>query len=50
MINIEKNKLLNNQLSEMYKNYAEEFLSEYAKAFNDKNPPPRIHRFGIVDE
>ena len=50
MINVEKNKSLNKQLSDMYDKYAEEFLREYAKDFNDKNPPPRIHRFGIVDE
>lgn len=50
MVDIERNKVINKKLSDLYTKYSEEFLSVYADAFEDKEPPCRINVFGIIDE
>lgn len=48
MIDIKKNREINERLSTLYSHYTEEFLEAYAQAFKT-DPPPRINEFGIID-
>lgn len=41
---------VNQELSEVYKSYTEEFLNSYIEAYHDNNAPSRINEFGIIDE
>ena len=51
MIDVEKNREINEKLKNLYASYTREFLKEYTAAFSsDKNPPDRINEFGIIDE
>lgn len=51
MINIEKNREINEELENLYASCKAEFLKEYTAAFlSDQNPPERINEFGIIDE
>ena len=51
MINVDKNKVLNKKLLDLYHQKTDAFLKEYKKAFSDdQNPPDQIGTFGIVDE
>lgn len=51
MIDVKKNREINEKLKNLYDSYTSEFLKEYTAAFlSDKNPPDRINEFGIIDE
>ncbi len=51
MIDLKRNKEINEELRKLYKANTDEFLKEYKKAFTrDENPPKRINEFGIIDE
>lgn len=45
----EKNKQINNALSQLYHENTEAFLSEWKKHYGNDGAPDRINEFGIVD-
>ena len=50
MIDIEKNKRINNDLSKLYEQVTEKTLEAYRNCFSeDDDPPKRINEFGIID-
>lgn len=50
MIDIEKNKRINNDLSKLYEQVTEKTLEAYRNCFiEDDDPPKRINEFGIID-
>lgn len=49
MINVEKNKSINQALRNLYGSYRDDYLAAYRRVFNDPKPPKRINEFGIID-
>lgn len=49
MINVEKNRWINQALCSLYESYCECYLTAYRSVFNDPAPPKRINEFGIID-
>lgn len=50
MIDVSKNKKINEELSNLYNEYSAACLKTYIEIFHDPEPPCRINEFGIVDE
>ncbi len=50
MIDIARNRRINEELSDLYAKYSVSCMEAYMAAFDDPNPPCRINEFGIVDE
>lgn len=49
MINVERNRSINQALCHLYESYREDYLAAYRHVFNDPEPPKRINEFGIID-
>lgn len=51
MIDVKRNKALNEELKNLYSSVTDRFIEEYKKAFSaDTNPPNHLIEFGIADE
>lgn len=48
MIDLKENELINIKLNTLYKKFTPDFLEEWEKAF-EKEAPPRINEFGVID-
>ena len=48
MVNKDKNRVINSQLKALYKEYTDEFLEVYSRAY-ECDRPCKINEFGIVD-